>query len=76
LNLWASGGSATLNLNTNEFSKIRIISPSKEIIDTFNDATDPIFKEILSKSLEIVNLSNIRDSLLPKLMSGKIRVEC
>lgn len=75
LQIWASGGSATLNLNTSEFSKIKIVSPSRKIIYRFHDTVDPFFKKILSNSLEIGSLSNLRDSLLPKLMSGKKRIE-
>ena len=34
----------------------------------------PIFNEILNKMKENKNLSEFRDSLLPKLMSGEVRV--
>ena len=68
----ASGGSATLNLNTRTFSKIEIITPSKEIIDIFQSKVISIFEKILSNSIENKRLIEIRDLLLPRLLNGEI----
>lgn len=68
----ASGGSATLNLNTSTFSKIEIITPSKEIIDIFQNKVVSIFEKILSNSIENKKLSEIRDLLLLRLLNGEI----
>jgi putative type-1 restriction enzyme hindVIIP specificity protein len=67
----ASGGSATLNLNTSTFSKIEIITPSKEIIDIFQKVIY-IFEKILSNSIKNKRLTEIRDLLLPRLLNGEI----
>ena len=64
----ASGGSATLNLNTSTFSKIEIITPSKEIIDIFYKKVCYFFEKILSNSIE----NKTRDLLLPRLLNGEI----
>ena len=68
----ASGGSATLNLNTSTFSKIEIITPSKEIIDIFHNKVVYAFEKVLSNSIENKRLAEIRDLLLPRLLSGEI----
>lgn len=68
----ASGGSATLNLNTKTFSKIEIITPSKEIIDIFKNKVVSIFEKILSNSIENKRLTEVRDLLLPRLLNGEI----
>ena len=68
----ASGGSATLNLNTSTFSKIEIITPSKEIIDIFYKKVCYFFEKILSNSIENKRLSKTRDLLLPRLLNGEI----
>ncbi|MDU2229392.1 MAG: restriction endonuclease subunit S [Haemophilus parainfluenzae] len=68
----ASGGSATLNLNTSTFSKIEIIKPSKEIIDIFYKKVCYFFEKILSNSIENKRLSKTRDLLLPRLLNGEI----
>ena len=67
----ASGGSATLNLNTSTFSKIEIITPSKEIIDIYHKKVCYFFEKILSNAIENKRLTEIRDLLLPRLLSGK-----
>ncbi|HHF2607611.1 TPA: restriction endonuclease subunit S, partial [Haemophilus influenzae] len=48
----ASGGTATFNLNTSTFSKIEIITPSKEIIYIFQKKVVSIFEKTLSNSIE------------------------
>lgn len=75
LHLWASGGSATLNLNTKQFSGIKIVMPSADIMTKFDEQNYSIFEKILCNSVESKVLSQIRDSLLPKLMSGYIRIQ-
>ena len=68
------GGTATLNLNTGDFENIKIILPNKEILTSFHMLVDETFQKILTNEYQIQNLSQIRDSLLPRLISGKIRV--
>ena len=70
----ASGGSATLNLNTKEFSNTSIIFPSESTIFRFHETVECLFQRILLNQTEINALASLRDILLPKLMSGEIRV--
>jgi len=51
------------------------ISSNYEIIAGFNNATISIFEKIKNNSSEIVKLILIRDSLLPKLMSGELKIK-
>jgi type I restriction enzyme S subunit len=53
---------------------LEIVIPENKILNNFNDAIKPIFEKIKINSLEIQSLSKTRDELLPKLMSGKVRV--
>jgi type I restriction enzyme S subunit len=69
-----SGGSATLNVNTNTFASIRLIAPKTNVMKEFYRIVAPLFVKMRANLLENRTLSQIRDSLLPKLMSGKIRV--
>lgn len=50
------------------------IIPSK-IIDKYNIIAEPIFKKIELNHEQMRSLTNLRDTLLPKLMSGEVRVE-
>ncbi|HFD7753855.1 TPA: restriction endonuclease subunit S, partial [Staphylococcus aureus] len=69
-----SGGSATLNLNKTQFSKIKLIKPINEILYNYDKLASPNFKMILNIQKEIQQLTQFRDTLLPKLMSGEIEI--
>jgi type I restriction enzyme S subunit len=70
----ASGGSATLNLNTGSFSKIRILMPSKTLLDSFAKSSSALFEGILNNVNSAQTLGSLRDILLPKLLSGELSV--
>ena len=74
LHAMASGGTATLNLNTGNFSKMEIIKPDSDILEIFHKLVEPKFNKIFSNQKQIRTLESLRDTLLPKLMSGEIRV--
>lgn len=71
----ASGGTATLNLNTGDFSKIQIFYPGEQILEVFHRDVEPIFDKIFLNQSQILTLEKLRDMLLPKLMSGEVNVE-
>lgn len=48
--------------------------PPKELINEFNNIFEPIIKKIVNTGIESRYLGELRDTLLPKLMSGEIRV--
>lgn len=68
------GGTATLNINTTLFGKIRIIIPNNEVLDKFSHIVEPLFKEIEILSKQTFELAYLRDTLLPKLMSGELKI--
>lgn len=51
-----------------------IILPNSDIFNTFKLATDAIFEKIENNNFQIQSLSKTRDELLPRLMSGEVRV--
>lgn len=69
-----SGGSATLNLNKTQFSKIKLVKPINEILYKYDKLVSPNFKMTLNIQKEIQQLTQLRDTLLPKLMSGEIEI--
>lgn len=52
-----------------------IIAPSKEVASAFHQNTEILFEKILVNDEENQTLAQLRDTLLPKLMSGEIRVK-
>jgi type I restriction enzyme, S subunit len=56
------------------FTSLKTVIPGKEIVDQFNEIVQSLFSQVLNNIEENKNLETIRDTLLPKLMSGEIRV--
>ncbi len=75
LNDIGSGGTATLNVNTGIFSNIEMIIPEMELLIEFSKLAKPIFDKMYNNTVQIQTLAKTRDTLLPKLMNGTIRVK-
>ena len=71
----ASGGTATYNLNTGNFSKILIQIPSDKVLKNFDEKVKLFFDKIYINQTQIETLTKLRDTLLPKLMSGEVKVK-
>ena len=67
-------GSTQKYISLTELRNIPIVIPPNEILTDFKDIINPIFNNIKINNLEINTLINLRDILLPKLMSGEIDV--
>ena len=67
-------GSAQPNISPTALETIKLILPTEEIIEQFNSLECNLFSEIIRNQEENQMLTEMRDSLLPKLMSGEIRV--
>ena len=69
-----SNGATMTNVNKSKLEKLIIISPSKDIVKQYNDVCKPWFESALNLSRKNVYLKNMREALLPKLMSGEVEV--
>lgn len=69
-----TGGSVQRKFNKTDFKSIEIPLPSKSGLRAFNCWSKPFFKTIEANRNEARYLESLRDSLLPKLMSGEIDV--
>jgi type I restriction enzyme S subunit len=70
-----NAGSAVPTLNRNHVHGLELPVPDKRIIDSFARFSSPFFQKMQSNDLESRTLAQTRDLLLPKLMSGEIRVK-
>ena len=69
-----SSGSTFREINKSTFRALKIVIPNNEVLSTYNSLLKSIFSQIEILQAQNQELSQIRASLLPKLMSGKIRV--
>jgi len=67
-------GSVQNNLNTAILKNYSLRLPSKEKLKLFDQAAEPMIVKMKSNNRQIRTLENLRDTLLPKLMSGEVRV--
>lgn len=67
-------GTTQQQLTVPNFQKTEILIPSQDIVTIFTNTVEPIFEKIWENQSENEKLSSLRDTLLPKLMSGEIDV--
>jgi len=68
-------GGAQPHINQNDVRNTEIIKPIKEYLNERNKILKNIFSKITNNVFQIQTLEKLRDTLLPKLMSGEIRVK-
>lgn len=68
------GGTTTLNVNTKSFCNIRLFIPSDIALLQFHQIVEGLFKKIELNMQESRTLSLLRDTLLPRLMSGELEI--
>ncbi len=65
-------GTTQQQLTVPDFQKTEILVPSQKIVTLFTATVEPIFEKIWANQNENEKLSSLRDTLLPKLMSGEL----
>jgi type I restriction enzyme S subunit len=71
----AANGSVFIEISKSTFRDLDFQIPPQDKLDSFDEQIRPIFQRIKSNVYQIRTLTNLRDELLPKLMSGELRVE-
>ncbi len=67
-------GSVFDTITRDTFKTVHVISPPRELVSAFEDAVRPSMRQILLNLRQCQALASTRDLLLPKLLSGKLRV--
>ena len=68
------GGSAQPKFNKTDFKNTSVLIPPKDILTRFHEIVTPMFEMISQKQTETAHLADLRDTLLPQLMSGEIDI--
>ena len=73
--LESNGGKAAIpGINQQDINSIYIFDPSHPKVQEYCEWVQPIFTTILSNCAQNIRLAKLRDTLLPKLMSGEIDI--
>lgn len=68
------GGSAQPKFNKTDFKNTSVILPPAELLSRFHETVAPMFESIGQNKAENKRLSDLRDTLLPQLMSGELDI--
>jgi type I restriction enzyme, S subunit len=69
-----AGGTTFPEISKRAFRPLRIVVPPQDRIEAFTDVAEPILQRITTSETESATLRMIRDALLPKLISGELRI--
>lgn len=69
-----SGGSVLGNLSTGRSSELQVNPSTGELRLAYNTRVESLFSQILANEREARSLAHLRDTLLPKLISGELRI--
>lgn len=70
-----ASGATFLEISKGTFKKLDILVPSDKIVKQYNEIAKSIFSKIENLQLQNQHLAEIRDRLLPRLMSGKLSIK-
>jgi type I restriction enzyme S subunit len=70
-----ANGTTFLEISKRNFRPIEVLVPPRKILEDFAELVGPMYKKMAANLRESRSLVAIRDSLLPKLLSGEIRVK-
>ncbi|HDQ06091.1 MAG TPA: restriction endonuclease subunit S [Candidatus Bathyarchaeota archaeon] len=70
-----SADSAVPGLNRSLAYMSKILVPHEDVLTAFDGKVDPLFQKIYENEKEAETLASLRDTLLPKLISGELRIK-
>ncbi|OAV71462.1 EcoKI restriction-modification system protein HsdS [Bacteroidales bacterium Barb6] len=71
----AGNGSVFQEISKSVFRKLCITLPPIEVLKRFDKTIEPSFNKIKANQIQIHTLTTLRDTLLPKLMSGEVKIK-
>ncbi len=74
LHLLGSSGSTMPIVNKSTFEQFSILNPKSYLLKAFNNLVTDFFEKMVVAEKEIFTLTALRDTLLPKLLSGELRI--
>ena len=69
-----ANGSTFLEISKSSFRPIRVVAPAAPVMQAFDRVSRPMYLKIVEHERESRSLAALRDTLLPKLISGELRI--
>ncbi|HDQ4554803.1 restriction endonuclease subunit S [Pseudomonas aeruginosa] len=69
-----ANGSTFMEISKKAFRPIPALVPSAAVLEAFADIADPLFERLVKNERQAQTLTQLRDTLLPRLISGQLRL--
>jgi type I restriction enzyme S subunit len=70
-----NSGTVFGSINKTDFQDMQIVIPPNDLVVKYQNEVKPLDDKVIQNTYQIKTLENMRDTLLPKLMSGEVRVK-
>lgn len=70
-----ASGSTFAEISKKNFKPISVVVPSEDVLSAYQKLVKPLYDAITANVRQSEQLSNLRDTLLPKLLSGEVKLE-
>ena len=67
-------GAVQLKINQKAMNSFKIILPPNELVAEFCEKIEPLFAQLRTNEEQIQTLTTLRDTLLPRLINGKVKL--
>lgn len=75
ISIAASHATTMGHIKRGDLDDALVLIPNEEELSAMTQQVDPIIEKVITNNKQIRTLTALRDTLLPKLMSGEVRVE-
>lgn len=75
ISIAASQATTMGHIKRGDLDEAKVLIPSPEELEVMTEQAEPLIQKIIANNIQINILTKLRDSLLPKLMSGEVTVE-
>jgi type I restriction enzyme S subunit len=75
INISASHATTMGHIKRGDLDEAIVLVPEKNELDSYTEIMSPIIDKLIANNKQIKKLVALRDTLLPKLMSGEVRIE-
>lgn len=70
-----AGGTTFPEISKQNFRPLRVLVPPQSVLSRWREVARPLYEQIVASEKESRTLTSLRDTLLPKLLSGEVRVK-
>lgn len=75
ISIAASHATTMGHIKRGDLDEVKVLVPSPKELDSMTEQAEPLIQKMIANNSQILTLTKLRDSLLPKLMSGEVTIE-